>query len=128
LPGHLGEGAVLLKGLPQHLADLADDGWTQVKLDEINAKIGLYGGMVGKPRHLQTVITSLARQLDSTIKEIDAILGQKIDLRMAKFKEASPEFYNAYFAARKIVDNRTGPKSKNGETGNGQDTPPAPPR
>ncbi len=109
-----------------HLGDLADDGWTQAKLDEVDAKIGLYTGVVGKPRHMKTVVTSLVRQLDGTFKGIDTILDDKIDRRMEKFKETAPEFYNAYFAARKIVDNRTGPH-KNGENGNGTEQPPVPP-
>jgi hypothetical protein len=107
----------------EHLADLAE---AQVTADDLTALQGLinaYGDTVGKPRQKRTEITSVVQQMDAAFNGTDKVLKEQLDPRMLKFKASKPDFFNSYFAARKIVDNPGGRPPKNG---NNQPQPPQP--
>lgn len=70
----------------------------------------------------EATIWDAFNQLDDAFNGTEKVLKEQLDPRMLKFKAASPDFYNSYFAARKIVDNR----GRNGKNGHAQPTPPQP--
>ena len=111
------------------LANLADYGVTAQTLTDLQSKITGYHGTVGKPASVKSVKQAAGTSLDSAIDEVDKVLEEKMDKLMPKFRASEPDFFNAYFAARSIVDNAASRPAKNGNGngngGNGHDTPPA---
>ena len=81
--------------MAEHLQDLADAQVTDVELKALQDKIDDYNGYAGKPRQKRTENTAAV----------------------------APEFFRAYMAARKIVDNAAGHNAKNGDN-----QPPQPPQ
>jgi len=64
------------------------------------------------------VIKSAATKLIPVlVKSGVAIVSEQLDQLMPQFKEAHPAFYNAYFAARVVVNSRGGRKEKKDAAG-----------
>jgi hypothetical protein len=111
------------------IALLTDQGLAPADLTDLQDKIDLYSGTVGKPRVARSSNRAAGKLMDAEFAAADKLLEEQLDGLILKFKISQPEFYNAYFAARQIVDNPGGRPDKNG-SGNGSNDhqPPMPPK
>jgi len=110
-----------------HQVALAGFGVTSEKLASLKEKIEAYNATVGKPRSARSHNQAAGASLETEFAEADKLLSGKLDNLMVAFRASQPAFYSAYEAARWIVCNRAGHKSKNGGTGNEADAPAQPP-
>jgi hypothetical protein len=107
----------------EHLEDLADAQVTDVELKALQDRIDDYNGYAGKTRQKRTENTAAVGQLDVAFETTDKVLDEQLDKRMLKFKAVAPDFFRAYMAARKVVDNAASHNGKNGDS-----QPPQPPQ
>lgn len=79
-------------------------GVTQAKLTNLKKKIDEFESAHPKTREGRTATRAATKALPDSFAQVDEILNGCLDGLMAQFKESEPEFYNEYFAARRIVD------------------------
>jgi hypothetical protein len=105
------------------VANLADYGVVAQTLTDLQAKINAYNSSVGKPASAKSNVQAAGASLDSAIADVDKVLDEKLDKLATKFRTSQRGFFDAYSAARSIVDNPGGRKAKPDGNGNGG-TPP----
>lgn len=88
------------------LASLADYGITQAKLTAFKKKIDAFEASLGKPRQQIANNSAATTTLSQQFSGADTILNKRLDKLVLQFKDAAPDFFNAYQTARSIVDIR----------------------
>jgi hypothetical protein len=89
-------------------------GVTAAKLTNLKKKIDEFEASHPKTRKSRTATRAATKAMPDSFAAVDEILNGCLDGLMAQFKDSAPEFYNEYFAARRIVDapaTRTNKKS-----------------
>lgn len=89
-----------------NLAALADYGVTQTKLTAFKKKIDAFEATLGKPRQQIATSSAATTTLTQQFTEADTILSKRLDKLVLQFKDAAPDFFNAYQTARSIVSLR----------------------
>jgi len=84
---------------------LAPYGVVQADLDDLDAAIVAFGGMIAAPRVAITTRKGATAELKTVLSEMDALLTDKMDKLMLQFKPVAPQFYADYFNARILVGN-----------------------
>ena len=90
------------------VADLGNYGITTAKLTAFKKKIDAFDRMKTTPREDIAERSAAKLMLGQQVRSAVAILNDELDGLMPQFKDANPNFYEAYFAARTIVDARGG--------------------
>lgn len=88
------------------LASLADYDITQTKLTAFKMKIEAFEATLGKPRQQIATSSATTQTLSQQFSEADKILNKRLDKLVLQFKDAAPDFFNAYQTARSTVDIR----------------------
>jgi hypothetical protein len=88
----------------ENLAALADYGVTGATRDELKAAADLFANKKESPREAVIGRKVETLSLPSAILAVRSIFRNEIDKLMTAFKKTAPDFYNAYFTARIIVD------------------------
>ncbi len=79
-------------------------GVTPAKLTNLKKRIDDYEAANPKPREGRAATKAATTTLPTTFAQLDEILNDCLDGLMAQFRESEAEFYNEYFAARRIVN------------------------
>jgi hypothetical protein len=79
-------------------------GVTAAKLTSLKQRIDDYEAANPKPREGQAATKAATTTLPAAFAQVDEILNDCLDGLMAQFRESEAEFYNEYFAARRIVN------------------------
>ena len=85
-------------------SDLMKFGITAAKLTALNKKIAAFDQVKVAPRQNQVERSAATQLLTQQVSEAVRILRDELDGLMVQFQDASPNFYEEYFAARIIVD------------------------
>lgn len=88
----------------EDVAALADYGVNAAKLTAFKKKIDGFEALQTQPRQDISNRSAATQQLRQLLRQADEILRKRIDPLVVQFKASAPEFYNAYQAARSIVD------------------------
>lgn len=88
----------------EHLAELGDYGLTQARLTAFKKQIDAFETMLPTPRNDIARSSAATKTLSKRYKAADTILAKRLDKLAVQFKATHPDFYNAYQAARSIVD------------------------
>jgi len=83
---------------------LGNYGLTSSSLADFQSKIDAFTAMIAAPRTAITERKGATDDIDKLMKKINAILTNKMDKLMEKYKTVNPEFYRQYFDARIIID------------------------
>ena len=94
--------------------DLGKFGITAAKLTLLKKRIDAYDGAKVAPRQNRVKKSAAVALLLGLVRDSVSILRDQLDGLMIQFKDASPNFYEEYFAARVVVDNR-GSRTAEGE-------------
>jgi hypothetical protein len=105
----------------EHADQLGKYGITAAKLTKFKNAIAAFDTAKSWPRHNRVRKSAAGQLLPQLVRSGVAIVRDQLDGLMPQFKEASPNFYNEYFAARVVVDQRGG-RAENAGAG----TAPAP--
>ena len=84
--------------------ELADYGITNEMLTELNTAITNYQAAAPKPRTAISNRKSRKEILKQLFRELDAILFDRMDKLIGKFRKSHPEFHEAYFNVRELID------------------------
>jgi hypothetical protein len=87
-------------------------GVTATKLTNLKKRIDEFEAAHAKPRAGQSNTKAATQALPDAFAQVDEILKDCLDGLMPQFKDSTPEFFNEYFAARRIV-NTPGSRSRN---------------
>ena len=109
------------------VARLGDYNVTAATLEDLQTKIVTATAALSGPRNAVDSRSAATTQLPEAFKEVDTLLAKEIDPLIVKFKKTQPDFYNAYQAARIIVDRPGGHAGKEPATPNAPTTPGTPP-
>lgn len=90
------------------IAELGDYGITATKLAAFKKKIDAFDGMKTTPREDVSEKRAANLLLAQVVRSAVNILNDELDGLMPQFRDANPNFYEAYFAARVVVDARGG--------------------
>src|ERR1051325_6905655 len=96
----------------QNVDALGKYGITNAKLATFKKSIDAFNKLKSAPRQGRATKSAAAQLLPQLVRSAVAILRDQLDGLMIQFKEASPNFYEEYFAARTVVDNRGSRASK----------------
>jgi hypothetical protein len=77
---------------------------TEAELDELLTAIKEFKDTIGEKGSSKGTKVANTQQLKQLFREADDLLRNQLDKLMLRFKKKSPEFYNAYTNARKVVD------------------------
>ena len=88
--------------------DLGKYGITAAKLTVLKKRIDAFDGVKVAPRQNRVGTSAAGQLLSQLVRETVGILRDELDGLMVQFQEASPNFYEEYFAARVVVDIRGG--------------------
>jgi len=86
---------------------LVDYGVTTEMLTALQTAIDDYAAASPKPRTAIGKRKTRKEIIKQLFKELDAILNERMDALMGKFRTTHPEFYQTYFNLREIVDPST---------------------
>jgi maltose-binding protein MalE len=87
-----------------HIGVLADYGVTEPIKDELKGAMELFANKKEGPREALIGRKVETISLPIAIREVRSIFRNELDKMMTSFRKAKPDFYQAYFAARIIVD------------------------
>lgn len=87
-----------------NLAALAPYGVTATTKDELQGAATLFANKKESPREAVIGRKVETLSLPLAIREVRSIFRNELDKLMTAFKKTTPDFYNAYFTARIIVD------------------------
>ncbi len=90
------------------VGSLGDQGVTAATLTAFQAKIDAYNGAVAKPRTARSSNRAAGALMEAEFEETDKLLEDQLDALVVRFKTTQPAFYQAYVAARSIVDDAAG--------------------
>lgn len=93
-----------------HLTKLADYGIAQADLDTLSSSITSFTEKIGSPRKHIIDTKTVRANITKYFKEADSILLNQLDNLVTVLKTKAPDFYDAYQAARIIVDQGGGSK------------------
>ena len=93
-----------------NLAGLADYGITAATLSGLQTRIEAYRLAIPGPSAARANRRSKTELLDEEVRRAGMICKERLDGLMEPFKSTQPDFYNAYHAARDIID--TGHRKK----------------
>ncbi len=96
----------------QYLASLADYGVNSTKLNTLKKKIDAFQAAQPKPRQGRATTSAATKMLASLFAQADELLTKRLDGLAVQFKDAQPDFYNAYRTVRRIVSNPAGRASE----------------
>lgn len=105
------------------VSSLGDYGITAAKLTAFKNRINAFETVKSAPRQSRVTQSAAAQLIPQLVRSGVAILRDQLDGLVLQFKAANPTFYEEYFAARAVVDNRGG-RSDNTDV---QPTPVGPP-
>ncbi len=94
----------------ENLAALADYGITAATLSALQTRIDAYRLAIPSPSVARAQRRSHTELLETELQRANMLCKERIDGLMEQFKESQPAFYNAYHAARDIID--TGHRKK----------------
>lgn len=97
-------GRTVLAAATENLADLADYGVTQAKLDTLSAAIDTYHAALTAPRSAITDRSVATAALAEYFDAADTVLKGRMDRLVPILASAAPEFGTDYENARIIVD------------------------
>ncbi|MBI3413920.1 MAG: hypothetical protein HY043_01160 [Verrucomicrobia bacterium] len=97
---------VIATAASDNLEALGKYGITQAKLTGLNKKIDAFDKLKTAPRQNQSLKSAVSKILPQLVREGVAIVRDQLDELMPQFQDANPNFYNEYFAARVVVDQR----------------------
>ena len=86
--------------------ELGKYGITAAKLALFKKRIDAYDGVKVAPRQNRVKKRAATLLLTQLVRDAVGILRDQLDGLMVQFQESSPNFYEEYFAARAVVDNR----------------------
>ncbi len=86
--------------------DLGKYGITTAKLRLFKKRIDAFDGVKVAPRQNRVKKSAAAQLLPQLVRDAVGILRDQLDGLMVQFQQSSPKFYEEYFAARAVVDNR----------------------
>lgn len=92
------------------VANLGPYGLVAADMTDLQTAIDTYVAVVSSPRTAVTVRKGATAEIDLLIRNSMKILNGRMDKLMPEFKTSAPDFYQAYFDARIIVDLGTGEK------------------
>ncbi|WP_210516135.1 hypothetical protein [Hymenobacter terricola] len=97
--------SALLAELPQHQAVLEDEyGIDKTRTLELQDAIKAYGDLKTAPRQTQIDGKAARTSLRTEFAELGALLADRFQRLMRKYKRSNPDFYNRLKAARAVVD------------------------
>jgi len=79
---------------------------TPVIVTDFRKLIVGFSELLSAPRMDITARAAIKKEMENIIREIRALLNDKMDLSMNSIKKSEPEFFNAYTSARVIVDRK----------------------
>ena len=85
-------------------ADLVKYGITPAKLTKLDKAIKAFDKVKTAPRQHRVIKSAATKLIPVLVNSGVAIVRDQLDELMPQFKEANPSFYNAYFAARVVVN------------------------
>lgn len=94
----------------QHLTALADYGIAQADLDALSSSVTSFTEKIGSPRKHIIDTKTVRANITKHFKEADSLLLNQLDNLVNVLKTKAPDFYDAYQAARIIVDQGGGGK------------------
>lgn len=77
---------------------------TEQQITDLNDLADKYGAMISGPREVVSVRVSAKISLNQLIRNISALLKDELDGLVGRYRRSNPDFCNAYFTARKVVD------------------------
>ncbi len=83
---------------------LKDDDVTAADLTGLKKCIETFDGLQTKPRKTKVRGRAASTKLNVLFGQLMKLFTKRLDKHAAKFKQTAPEFYNAYKAARSIID------------------------
>lgn len=96
------------KWVTDNLDSLADYKVTQADLTTLKNRIKAFEAVQTKPRTTKAAGKAATRRLEAQFAKLDDLITRRLDKLAVKFKEAAPEFYEAYKASRSIVQPSSG--------------------
>jgi len=100
----LNKAVMIIEVATLHAADIDPKGITAVKLVELQTVTTQYENLVPAPRNATSDKKSAKTFLKTLFKRVDDLLVHNLDKLMMQFKNSHPEFFEAYFNNRKIID------------------------
>ena len=88
------------------------------ELAVLRNRIAVYADVVQSPRAATVKITTATQAIEAHIEDADEVLGRVLDKLVRKFKPGNREFYDAFIAARSIV-NKAASHSNGNANGDG---------
>jgi hypothetical protein len=98
----------ILSAATQNVSSLGNYGMNQAKLSALQKRIDIFQVVQAKPRQGKALSSSATKELAKLFRRTDELLNDQLDALAVQFKETHPAFYNAYKAARVIVDRPAG--------------------
>lgn len=92
----------------ENLAALGKYGVTAAKLTTFNGRISAFDRLKVAPRDNVVTRRAAGEFQEQLLRDANTILRDKLDRLVVQFKAANPTFYEAYYAARVVVDARGG--------------------
>ncbi|KAA1242470.1 hypothetical protein [Aquimarina sp. RZ0] len=89
--------------LEQHLENLADYGVTADQITDLKNSMDQFLTLNGQPRQYRIAEKQATIQMADLFEQVTALLANRIDKVMKRFKNANTNFYNGYISARAIV-------------------------
>lgn len=88
----------------KYLTDLADFGLTEAMITEAETTLDDFKALIGQPRTIRNQAYAAMTLMDELFDETNALLKNKMDKLMIRFKFTDTQFYSEYERARTIVD------------------------
>lgn len=95
----------------KYLAELTDFDVTQAYLDELKRLNDAFAAIVENPRQAITNRAKATTYLQGYFKQADTIVKDRLDKLMNYFREKSPDFWQQFISARKIINLGHGKKA-----------------
>ena len=77
---------------------------TEQQITDLDNLANQFGAMISGPREVVSVRVSAKISLNQLIRNISTLLKEELDGLVEQYRRSNPDFGNAYFTARKIVD------------------------
>ena len=87
----------------ENLPLLAESEIDAKALKDLKSGIDAFEKLKPGPRDRRVARTTATKSVKTLFAQSQALLNNRIDKHMVKFKQSEPDFYNAYKSARKIV-------------------------
>ena len=87
----------------ENLPLLAESEIDAKSLKDLKSGIDAFEKLKPGPRDRRVARTTATKSVKTLFAQSQALLNNRIDKHMVKFKQSEPDFYNAYKSARKIV-------------------------